>query len=815
MGIDSSEQQRWQRVEALFDELWDQDDSTRDAKLAALDDPALVAQVRALLDATHSSADLFDAAVAPPAKTAAPLMAAGLRIGVWQIVELIGQGGMGQVYRAERADGQFRKPVALKLARSEARLRPEQFDNERQILATLEHPGIARLIDGGIDSDGRAYMVMELVEGVDLLRHCHEHRLDLFARLALFGQVCEVVAYAHLHLVLHRDLKPGNILVTDEGQVKLLDFGIAKLIESHTAPDPQQTLALMTPEYAAPEQLEGRPATTATDVYALGVLLYQLLAGEPPWNLRELPMPAALQRLLNSDPKPLATAAFDNAEAPVPARLLRGDLEAIVGKSLRREPEARYPSASALWADLQRHLEHRPVLARGGARSYRVRRFLRRYRVLVAATAAVFVVLIAGLGSTLWQAHRAEQQRNLFEAENARSKAVVDYLSVLLAAAGKNDSGAPETVRTILERGAKNLDQQFADRPADYARIVEFLGELYASIDDENSAVSLQQTFIDSPAAAATPASAAEIRLLLAQSRLRQGDRAAAATILAPAQTFWAAHPAQYRGKLARSRIVEGQIAKAGGNLSAAIAILRRGRAEIEGAAGAVPEDASNLENSLALALMQTGEYDEADQLIRKVRAFRESEGRISDNLLTAIQNQGAIALARGDAVQAEALLRESIDQRRRSFGPSGAMAAAELSLAKALLRENQPQPALDVLDEARPIAVQFTGPQSPIVLGVDLASAEAQISLGHDALAQARLDVARPLIETKFGTQHPLYASAIILDARLQLHAGHIDVARQRAEQAAAILDKAGVAGRQQQPALQALQAELGKAGT
>ncbi len=813
--MDERDKQAWARIESHFDQLWELDPDTRAARLAALDDPRLAAQVRALFDASESNQHLFDLA---PATTLMPmpdpLFEVGRRIGAWRIIGLLGRGGMGEVYRAERADGQFRKPVALKLARADALLRPDLFDNERQILATLEHPGIARLIDGGIDGDGRAYMVMELVEGIDLLKYCRDRSLGLPERLALFEQVCAVVTYAHLHLIVHRDLKPSNILVSEDGKVKLLDFGIAKLLQAGISPDSQQTLALMTPEYAAPEQLEGRPATTATDVYALGVLLYQLLAGVAPWNLRELPVPAALQRLLNTDPKALSESAAANTESPVPARLLRGDLDAIVAKALRRESEARYPTAAEMWADIQRHLEYRPVLARGGARSYLARRFLRRYRLLVVATAAIILTLSAGLAGTLWQAHRVVRERNLYEAQDARTKAVLDYLALMLSSSGQGVAGQSTTLKQMLENGATHLDQQFASRPADYASVVEFFGELYSALDDEESAVSLQQTFIDSPAAAAVPETAAEVRVTLAQSRMRQGDLKAAAAVLAPAQAFWESKPGQYGGRLARSRVIEGQIAKASGELEKAIAIDRRGLAEIDGAAGVSPEDASNLENSLALALMQAGEFEEADSLMQKVRAFRESEGRVTDDLLTAIQNQGAIALNRGNYARAEEILRDAIDQRRKTFGPSGGMAAAELNLAKALNRQNRFQEAIEVLHDAQPMAVRYTGPDSPIVLGTGLSEAESQLGLGELTTAGQLADDAQKRIAAKFGEHHPLYASALMLQARLCLKHQQPLAARTLADRARDILDKAGAAGRLQQAPLQTLQAEIAAQG-
>jgi len=806
--------EQWHRIEALFDELVEQPPAEQCRRLEMLGDADIAAELASLLAASRASSDFLTLPAAAAVSLDDTTIPADTRIGAWRILGLLGRGGMGAVYRVERADGQFRQQAALKLARVEALPHPEHFHNERQILATLEHPGIAHLIDGGLTPDGHPYMVMELVEGQDLLSYCHEHRLGLQQRLTLFGQVCEAVGYAHRHLVVHRDLKPNNIFVTTDGRVKLLDFGVAKLLDASYRAESGVTIALMTPDYAAPEQLEGRPATTATDVFALGLLLYALLTGAPPWNLRELPLPAALQRLLNSDPRRPSIIAAETAAAPVPASALRGDLDAIVLKALRREPEERYATAGEFWADVQRHLEHRPVLARGGARFYLARRFVRRYRVLVLATAAVFATLVAGLGGTLWQAHRAVQERDLFEAQDERSKAVSDYLALMLRSGGKGNEGQSITLRDMLEQGARHLDQQFAGRPADYAAIVVFFGDLYAELGDEQSAVSLEKTFIESPAAAAVPETAAEIRVTLAQSVMRQGDAKAAGVILAPAQAFWAALPEKYRGRLARSRIIEGQIVKAGGDLAGAIAIYRRGLTEIVGADGVVPEDTSDLENSLGLALLQAGDYPEADRLMQKAREFWEAEGRVTETLLVIIQNQGTIAMYRGDYARAEALLRQTIDERRRSFGPSGAMAAGEVILAKVLIRESRFQPALDQLQEARPMATQFIGPESPAMLGVYFESAEAELGLGQ-------ADQAAPLIEDglrvaakTFGEHHARYASGLILEARLRLSQTRVADARQLADQAGDILAKAGLSGREQRVELEALKADIAAQG-
>ena len=351
----SVEQAAWQHINELWDELLNLPDGERDNRLQQFDcDEATRGELRKLLTATRKSAAFLEHTPAPRTHAAvvAETLSAGSVIDKYRIDALIARGGMGEVYRAQRADGHFEKPVAFKLAHREMAFDGRRFHNERQILANLEHPGIARLIDGGLTEQGLPYMVMELIDGEDILSYCDRHRLGLEQRLALFGQVCAAVGFAHRHLVVHRDLKPSNIMVTADGTVKLLDFGIAKLLGADPTAEGQPTLSLMTPDYAAPEQLEGKAPTTATDVYALGVLLFHMLSGRAPWNLRELPLPAALQRLLHTAPKSLSEAARDNPDTPVPEKLLRGDLDAVVAKALRPEPESlRITGTLAEWEE--------------------------------------------------------------------------------------------------------------------------------------------------------------------------------------------------------------------------------------------------------------------------------------------------------------------------------------------------------------------------------------------------------------------------------------------------------------------------------
>ena len=454
---------RWTQIQTLFNAVLEQDPAARDAFLhtACADDPDLLAEVRSLLAADADAHPLLDSlaieAIALPADLLPDgiLPAEGERVGPYRIVEPLGRGGMGAVFLAERADGQFEQQVALKLIRGGAGSAQivRRFQSERQILARLQHPHIARLLDGGLTEDGQPYFAMEYVDGVPLDQYCEVHDSPIEDRIQLIRAACDAVQSAHRQLVVHRDLKPANILVTVDGQVKLLDFGIAKMLtgaedamgDPMGAPALTQTgHAVMTPAYAAPEQLRHEPVTTATDVYALGVVLYELLAGERPYDLSGC-SPAEIERIVSEQaPRPPSAVAPAHRQ-----RRLRGDLDTIVQKALRKEPERRYTSAEALADDLQRHLEGRPVEARPDTAGYRTRKFVQRHRAGVTATAAV-VVLIATLVTfyTTQLAQERDQCRNAARESYRLQRTVFPGEADVEPAAGR--LGDPEDVLKLV-----------------------------------------------------------------------------------------------------------------------------------------------------------------------------------------------------------------------------------------------------------------------------------------------------------------------------------------------------------------------------
>ncbi|MGI9182742.1 MAG: protein kinase domain-containing protein, partial [Longimicrobiaceae bacterium] len=501
--------ERWQRVQELFHGALERAPAERDAYLAdgCAGDAGLRAAVARMLAADADASALVGAVpsalVAEPAEDA-PAERAGEQVGPYRIVRELGHGGMGTVYLAERED--VGKRVALKLVRSElaAPQHRERLLRERRVLARLEHPHIAHLLDAGVTDEGSPYFAMERGEGEPLDRYCDARRLPVEERLALFAQVCAAVQYAHQHLVVHRDLKPSNIMVDGSGTVKLLDFGIAKLLEGADALGMGATgtgVRLLTPEYAAPEQLRGEPVTTATDVYALGVVLYELLSGHRPyasgaatWGERERqvlegvptrPSSVAAQpaEVVGSDGSvrritPAQVGAARGTTAAALRRVLRGDLDTVVLKTLEKDPERRYPSAQQLLDDLERYRQRRPISARPATLGYRTRSFVGRHRLSV-ATATLIALLMVGVGVSL-TFERAAAARAALEADRAGE--ATELLAQLFDASDPRQTrgrriSAPEG----LEWGERRVEA-LGRYPQMQAQVLTRIGEAYVGL---------------------------------------------------------------------------------------------------------------------------------------------------------------------------------------------------------------------------------------------------------------------------------------------------------------------------------------------
>ena len=563
---------RWQRLSPLLDQALDLAPEERGQWLDRLrrDNANLAGEVEALLEAARAVRDERFLEHTPESPQRATL--AGQTLGAYTLEAPLGQGGMGSVWLARRSDGRFEGKVAIKFLNAAlvGRAGEERFRREGSILARLTDPNIARLIDAGVSGAGQPYLVLELVDGDRIDQYCDDERFDVAARLELFLDVLGAVAHAHANLIVHRDLKPSNVLVTNDGTVKLLDFGIAKLLEDELHPGESTELTreagrAMTPEYAAPEQLLGLPVTTATDVYALGVLLYVLLGGQHPAGGSTRSSADLVKAIVETSPARLSEAVTsaktldgqtlkDNAarRAATPERLssvLRGDLDNIVAKALKKNPTERYASVTAFADDIRRYLDHEPVSARADSLTYRATKFVRRNRIPVALASIAVFALLAGLAGTITQAERATRQARVAEEERSRADIQArvateqrDFaLRELSRAASVNDfnsfcfpmphrRASSFTAGELLARAEAIVQRQHADSDANRTDMLVSIGHQYRVMDHDNDALRLLTQAYDMARTQADPTTHARAACALASaiSVGSGGDRAEA-----------------------------------------------------------------------------------------------------------------------------------------------------------------------------------------------------------------------------------------------------------------------------------------------
>src|SRR6478735_4493164 len=460
--------ERWQRLSPLLDALFelDDDERTRSLELMREEDPQTADDLEALLRLETDREDFLSEPLVAPLPGPRP----GADVGPYRLERMLGEGGMGQVWLAARADGLYQRRVALKLLRPglvdpNLRLR---FTRERQILARLAHPHIARLLDAGVSADHQPYLALEYIEGEPITDYCRAHKLSIESRLDLFRQVGDAVSHAHANLIVHRDLKPSNILVTPAGDVRLLDFGIAKLIEgaspahSHLT---EQSGRALTPDYAAPEQLLGEPLTVAADIYSLGVVLYELLSGQRPYRLDRNSRGALENAILEAQPaRPSEVAAEGDRRA------LRGDLDTIVLKALKKMPHERYATVHALADDIVRYLRRRPVLAQPDNWRYLAGRFIARNKLAVGAAATVLAAILAGGAAALWQARQANAERQ------HAVEAQAFLTSVLQNADPYNTAVPPHSVEQWLVQASNAVEKRTDFRPDLRVEVLVTLG---------------------------------------------------------------------------------------------------------------------------------------------------------------------------------------------------------------------------------------------------------------------------------------------------------------------------------------------------
>ena len=669
LAPESSPEQRWQQISQLFAGAIRRPPQERRAYLLeeAPEDPSLVLEVERLLAADAKVRALVaERGEAAEQSVTRELGSPPKTLGPYRILRLLGRGGMGAVYLAARADDEYERIVAVKVLRqdlaSEASL--ARFAVERQTLARLEHPNIARLYETGVTEGGRPFLVMEFVDGLPVDRYCDHHRLNVTQRIELFQGICAAVSHAHSNLLVHRDLKPSNILVTKDGRPVLLDFGIAKPLKPDGPGGDHQTLTgmrPMTPGYASPEQIRGEPITIATDVYTLGVLLYELLCGRRPYRqtsgvrheLERLICEQDAQRPSDALTRPdsdfeAKNRSYDRSQAASRRgsspdglrRELQGDLDAIVLKALRKEPERRYLSAERLSEDLQRHLEARPVLARPATLGYRLRRFVQRKRWAVAASAAIAVLITGSAVALSLQARRVAQERDTAQ------QALSFLVDVFRASDPSRARGETLTAREVLDLAVPRIHRELADQPAIQATLLEAVAEVYISLGFFERATPLLEKGLET----------------------RQG-------LLGPN------HPAvaSILHNLALTALNRGELETSRRHFSRAVAIRRR-------ALGGASELLAASLNGLGDTVRLQEDYEAAEDLHGEALAiYRRTAGERSLPVAETLRLMADLADDRGEDDASIELLEQALDIRRELGGedsPETAESALRLALA-------------------------------------------------------------------------------------------------------------------------------------
>ena len=738
----------WAACRALFEELVDLSPAEQARRLdRANQPPEVVTGVREMLLAASQDGILDQATpviqLADDDHGYSSLLP-GAIVGGFTIDALIGRGGMGEVYLAHRTAQDFVQRVALKLLRPESAGRTDLFDRERQMLAGLEHPGIARLIDGGIAPDGRPYMAMEYVDGVPIDQWSARHKADLTTRLGLICQVCEAVDYAHARLVIHRDLKPSNILVDERGRVRLLDFGVAKLLDDSMTAS-ATTQALVTPEYAAPEQLINEDSTVATDVYSLGVVMYQLVAGVGPWGTASSSMPSMVRRVLHDDPEPPSKAAQTGA-GPIEPSQLRGDVDAIVMRAMRRVPSERYRNAAALSEDIGRHQRHEPVAARAGSTRYVARRFVRRHRLAVGASVAALVAILIGAGGIAFQARQTAVERDVALAEVRRSESIVRMLTLMFRDSATS-SGEGATVKQMLDQTSARLVNSL-DTSAKSATLISTLFDLYINLEDSSGADTLVRRARAKGIGKGDPVSTAELQMREAASAAALGRTEDMAPLLDAAEPVFRTAPERYRGELVDINSARAQLLRRTGKLDGAIKLLVDILPQANIVYAENHRDLLTIYNNILVYMSEANQLEampaiiaQADGIIARTGQQKSMQG------LTIEQLKGVRLYKLGQYRTAETVFADVAAQRRAVFGRSAGLAVDLLQLGRAKLALGKFAEAAAVLGEARPMAAEKLSPAAPPTLIIGMGLAEALAESGQMARAEQVLGEVEPSV--------------------------------------------------------------------
>ncbi|MEM9552725.1 MAG: serine/threonine-protein kinase [Acidobacteriota bacterium] len=776
--------QEWRRLNALVHKALALPASERAEFLerACGDDDALRREAQELVEVDARELDSFEQpAVSLRDEDAAD---APERVDVYRLVEVIGQGGTGSVYLGVRDDREFEHRVAVKILKRgmDTDEIVARFRTERQILANLEHPNIAELHGGGTTPDHRPYFVLELVEGLPIDRYCDQQALTVRQRIELFLQVCDAVQFAHQNLVVHRDLKPSNILVNSDGEPKLLDFGIAKLLDPATGAAGTVTETgwrMMTPEYASPEQVRGEPVTTASDVYALGILLYELLSGRRPYQIERRSQSSVHRTICHTIPERPSSRVERPPEEPstetastlaqrrstTPPRLrrqLRGDLDTIIQVALHKEPRRRYPSARRLAEDLELYLRGLPISARRDTLGYRMSKLLQRRRREALLILLTLVALGVGVAGRLEQEREAELQRD-------RAERVTEFLVDLFEVADPETSpGADLTAREILDRGVERLDDELRDEPELRARLLATICRVYRNLGLYEQALPLAETALALRRSGGTS-------LDLAQSLDDLGTLNFSLGRYADAREQWQ-EARQLRIRELGTRHEESTTTTNDlavtlwklGELEQAESLLRDVLAADRERYGDRHLGITRSLNNLALLLQEEGKFDDATQLLEEsLEIKRRALGDEHPRVALALNNLAVLRLDAGDFDGAEELLVEVLRLARAIYGESHPRVAATLgSIARVHRDRGELDRARELLRQSYAMRLEAMPADSPALAAFSLRLARVELELGDREEAER---IALQAYDALLRGQHPAVDEALELLEELE----------------------------------------------
>ena len=699
--------------------------------------------------ARHMASAALEARTDPFPKT----LVQGTRLGPWRILARIGAGGMGEVYKAERADGAFEMTVAIKLIRSRKKDLARLLEGERQLLARLNHASIARLIDGGMADDERPYLVMEWVDGRTLDEWIRKEAVSAERCMAVFAEVCEAVAFAHRSLVVHGDIKPANLAIGRDGQVRLLDFGVAQLLDDDTE---DRLPSALTPGFAAPEQLNGEPVSTASDIFSLGALLHWLVFGHAPGQKKGFTEPRDIWK------------GFRRLD----------DLKAIISRATARHPEDRFATVNALILELERLHKDYPIKSRALSPLTRVALWVRRRKVAAALGSVALITVVAGMSTVVWQARIVAQERDVARHEAALSMAVKDHLILLFREVSSLTGDAEQlTAREMLDATAEAASDWLGDDPETQAEIQLAIAEILISLDDYASAEPLLERILEQVDQQGSPALLAKLYRNMAMVLHRRGEIDAGYEVADLAVRMIEAFSGDHRERLSDALQMRARLARERGNWEGAVNDLQRARTIAQQAADGPRPVLARAEANLAATYVMGSQFHAAVEHMEAAEALWYALGRAeSPDALSNMQNLAVVLDRLGRADEAEQRFRQSIALRSERLGDSGALAAAKLQFARMLIVRGQFDEAERLLGRASRMMARFVGEDSPDFASTQIGLGELARARGHLATAQSHFEQAHEIFVRSLGERHPFTLLAYSQKVAIKHESGEVD---------------------------------------